>query len=104
MKLGALTDEDLRRLSQLGLSVPLLAWQFAVWMISTLVLDCGVLLRAFTVGFVAYWVGLVLIAVRREGRTRPSDRWFGRFGWIPLLVLSTLGHKWLGTYGAISAF
>jgi len=66
------------------------AVQIFLFLLTSLVLDGGVLHRQYVVAMVGYWIAVAVIAVRRRAAPTRGDVAFLRYGNIGLLVAAPL--------------
>jgi hypothetical protein len=60
-----------------------------------MVLDLGQGLQACCYGSVAFWLGVVLILVRRPRNPSPGDLTYIRWGLIPIVLISNPIFLWV---------
>ena len=60
--------------------------QMVLFVLTALVMDCGVLNREFTAGMIGYWLAVGIIMVRRREAPTTGDILFLRYGNFGLLV------------------
>lgn len=61
--------------------------QCVIVVLCGLLLDFGVSARIATITMVAFWVGVLLIMLRRPRTPTVADLWIVRFGFLPLFVI-----------------
>lgn len=84
-------DEEHR----LGLEFPLVQ-QLVVLVMSSLILDGGVIFQVFSYAALAYWVCIAIILIRRRRQLTPVDRIVIRIGFLVACALSAVltGFIW----------
>ena len=62
--------------------------QVFLFVLTALILDGGQIMRQFLVAMIGYWLGVALIALRRERAPTATDLLFIRYGSLVLLLLA----------------
>lgn len=71
-----------------GSIVVSLVLQGFFFILGGLVLDDGTVGRIVLCAIVAYWIGLLIVVVRRSHRFTPADRLYARWGFLALLIIT----------------
>lgn len=66
------------------------AMQAVIVLLFGLLLDNGVRLTACLYSCLGYWTGALIVFVRRRNALTRGDRLYLRWGWLPILVISTV--------------
>jgi hypothetical protein len=71
-------------------------WQvFFLYFYKAMVLDLGQRFQACCLASVAFWLGTVLILVRRPRNPTPSDLAYIRWGLLPIVLISNPIFIWV---------
>ena len=62
--------------------------QVPLLILTGLLLDGGDLARWTAAAVIGFWLGVAAIARKRAEYRRPSDRWFVKWGSVPLIVMA----------------
>jgi hypothetical protein len=64
--------------------------QVIIFGVASIMLDGGVTLLKCIYAFVAYWVGLAILMIRRRRKLAKTDLEFVQYGYVALCVISIL--------------
>ena len=78
------------------LLAPLLQ-QFTLLVLGLLILDGGVILKHTLVAMLAYWIAVLLVAVRRHHQQARVDQWLIRYGFLVILPAVLLAGHLIGS-------